>query len=200
MYREIERFSDEDLLSVVLDCTPERALQLLKFGSFRSLYFNMERDDLNISEKEKQKLQALYEINKRKDLEKDEKAVLSSTLAAINYYKNLLWNQRNEVFVILGLDTSNKLIKTYHAKGTLSEAIVYTREILKFILQYDVKNIILGHNHPGGSLSPSQDDISLTNKLKRIVNAIGVQLLDHIIVGLSYDGIEASSFTEQGLL
>jgi DNA repair protein RadC len=196
----IGSFGNDELLRIVLNCTEKRALSLLKERSFRSLYFNMERDDIKLTKLETLKLKSIYEINKRRELEKSLNVDFKSTSDTRHYIEQVLWNERMEKFIILGLDNQNKLIKTYQTVGTVNEAVIYVRDVVKFILQYDISNIILGHNHPGGSLNPSSHDINITKKIKEASGSICVKVHDHIIVGLKDGVIDSFSFAEQGLI
>ena len=67
-------------------------------------------------------------------------------------------------------------------KGTLDRSTVYIRELVKKILDYNAKSVIIVHNHPSGSLKPSQSDITLTQKLKDTFERIEIRLLDHLII------------------
>lgn len=67
-------------------------------------------------------------------------------------------------------------------EGTVDQAPVYPREITKLALNYDASSIMLGHNHPAGSLSPSLADEKTTQYIKDALETVGVKVLDHIIV------------------
>ena len=73
--------------------------------------------------------------------------------------------------------------------------MVFPREIFKEALLLNSPNIILVHNHPSGNLSPSQEDISLTKRIKEAGQLMGVKVLDHIIVTQS----DYFSFVQEGI-
>ena len=85
---------------------------------------------------------------------------------------------------VLFLDSKNRLISDeVVSRGTISEAPIYPREILKRSLALDATALILAHNHPSGDPSPSEGDIEATNKLLKAGREIGLTVHDHIIVG-----------------
>ena len=115
----------------------------------------------------------------------------------LDYLKFSLLNREVEVFKVLFLNTRNELLKEEELfKGTIDRSTVYIRELIKKILNYNAKSVILVHNHPAGSLKPSQADIALTRKVKEIFEGIEIRLLDHIII--SEKGY--FSFLEGGIL
>jgi DNA repair protein RadC len=89
-----------------------------------------------------------------------------------------------EVFGILCLTTRHTLI-CYHevARGTLDRAIVEPREVLKAALLSNAASVVVGHNHPSGDPAPSAEDRELTRRLMEAGTLVGIDLLDHIIVG-----------------
>ena len=127
----------------------------------------------------------------------NEKITISSNVQLLDYLKFSLLNREIEVFKVLFLNTQNELLKEEELfKGTIDRSTVYIRELIKKILNYNAKSVILVHNHPAGSLRPSQADIALTRKVKEIFEGIEIRLLDHIII--SEKGY--FSFLEGGIL
>ena len=127
----------------------------------------------------------------------NEKITISSNIQLLDYLKFSLLNREIEVFKVLFLNTQNELLKEEELfKGTIDRSTVYIRELIKKILNYNAKSVILVHNHPAGSLKPSQADIALTRKIKEIFEGIEIRLLDHIII--SEKGY--FSFLEGGIL
>jgi|LSQX01.2.fsa_nt_gb DNA repair protein RadC len=127
-----------------------------------------------------------------------EEIEFTSSVFSRRYFTNLLKNANDKEYVIVAfLNARNKLIATKTvSEGSLSEAPVYPREIVKLALDHDASNIILAHNHPGGSLTFSQKDKTITENIKHALNTIGVKLLDHILVS----GGCSVSMAEQGLI
>ncbi len=95
-----------------------------------------------------------------------------------------LQDQPGEVFAILCLSTKHRVI-AYHevSRGTLDATLVHPREVFKAALLANAAAIILTHNHPSGDPSPSADDVQLTRRLVDAGALLGVDVLDHIIVG-----------------
>lgn len=89
----------------------------------------------------------------------------------------------NEAMYILCLDSNNKLVnQVLVAEGTPSEVYVEPRQIVEHVIYTATCSVVLCHNHPGGTLMPSQNDIETTERIKVALEAIGIRLLDHIIV------------------
>jgi len=89
----------------------------------------------------------------------------------------------HECAAFLYLDSRFKPIRYIEqGAGTLSQASVYPREIVKTALRVNAAAIIMAHNHPSGSIEPSMADLSLTKHLKQALTLIDVKFLDHIIV------------------
>lgn len=80
------------------------------------------------------------------------------------------------------------------SKGTLTQASVYPREIIKSALKHHAAALILAHNHPSGVAEPSTADLSLTQHLKKALALVDVRLLDHLIVTAN----SATSLAERG--
>lgn len=99
--------------------------------------------------------------------------------------------------IALYLDTQLKLIECKEvARGTLSHASIYPREIVKEALKLHSAAIILAHNHPSGLTEPSAADISITRQVKQSLALLEIRLLDHLIVGAN----AVTSFAERGLI
>lgn len=82
-------------------------------------------------------------------------------------------------------------------KGTINKSVVYPREIIKRAMALNAGAVILVHNHPSGVCEPSSEDKQVTRKLKRVLDVLDIQLLDHFIVGHNR---AVFSFAEEGKL
>ncbi|MBW2003029.1 MAG: JAB domain-containing protein [Deltaproteobacteria bacterium] len=129
-----------------------------------------------------------------------EETVLNSSSKAAEYFVNRLNNKFDkECYEVALLNMQNRLIATVViAEGTLNEAPVYVRELVKTALDHDSKSVILAHNHPGGISRPSDADVRSTRRVKQALEAVGIQVMDHIIVGAGTK--ESTSLAEKGLL
>ncbi len=102
-----------------------------------------------------------------------------------------------EVFKLVLLDIKNQVIALpMISKGGLSSSIVHPREVFKEAIKRSAAAIILAHNHPSGIPEPSKDDIKITRRLIEAGNIIGIDVLDHIIIG---DG-NYMSMKEKGII
>jgi DNA repair protein RadC len=103
----------------------------------------------------------------------------------------------HEVFVVLFLDTQQRLLKMEEMfRGTLSQTSVYPREVVKRALALNAGAVILAHNHPSGVAEPSRADEFLTQSLRNALQLVDVRVLDHLVVGTG----SVVSFAERGLL
>ena len=90
--------------------------------------------------------------------------------------------EREEFHAVL-LNARNAVIRVVRiARGTVDACSLHPRDVFKEAIESDATGIILSHNHPSGNPSPSQEDISLTNRLKEGARALGIRLVDHLIV------------------
>ena len=92
--------------------------------------------------------------------------------------------KKKEMFIELCLDTKNQIIKEDTiSMGSLNANIVHPREVFKTALSESAAHIIVAHNHPSGDPTPSREDIEITKKLVETGKIIGIDLLDHVIIG-----------------
>lgn len=102
-----------------------------------------------------------------------------------------------EVFCCLWLDSRQRVIAFDELfRGTLDQASVHNREVVRQALARNASGVILAHNHPSGVAEPSMADEVTTRRLKEALAAVEVRLVDHLVVG---DGV-CESFAERGLL
>jgi len=126
-----------------------------------------------------------------------EENMLNSPSAVRQYLTLRMAQLEHEVFMVLFLDSQNRAIAIEEMfRGTLTQASVYPREIVKRALQLNACSVIFAHNHPSGVAEPSHADENLTQNLKKALALVDVQVLDHFIVA----GAKTLSFAERGLL
>lgn len=117
--------------------------------------------------------------------------------AVVQYLQAALRDQPREIFKVLYLDKGNQILTDEDLfRGTVDEAAVYPREILKQALLKNATAVILVHNHPSGRTEPSPEDKELTRKIIAAASPLSVKVLDHIIIG----GTGYFSFAEHGLV
>ncbi len=98
--------------------------------------------------------------------------------------KGRLRGKKKEYFLALLLDTRGQLIKMAEVSiGSLDASIVHPREVFKEAISASAASVIFVHNHPSGDPEPSEDDIKLSKRLAEVGGIIGIDVLDHIIIG-----------------
>lgn len=126
-----------------------------------------------------------------------ERDLLSDPELVRRYLQSQLRGLPKEVFLGLFLDSQNRLIaKEELAQGSLREAQVHPREVVKRALFHNAAALVVAHNHPSGLAEPSRADTLFTSQLKAALALIDVRLLDHFVVG---EGPPVS-LAERGLL
>lgn len=111
------------------------------------------------------------------------KQVIKSGADAALFFKPMLADQGTERFYVMYLNHANKVLHYSHiSTGTITSALVDTRVIFREALDAAATKLLLCHNHPSGSLRPSQADIRITHKIKDVGQLFDIQVLDHIIV------------------
>jgi len=122
---------------------------------------------------------------------------LVSSKDVIQYLQHFMRGLDVEQFKVLYLNGQNQIIKNDNAStGTINNAAVYPREIIKSALQYNASSLILAHNHPSGSIIPSNSDRAITKKIVNAAGFLDIDVLDHIIIG----GDQYFSFSDNGLM
>ncbi|MDH6671230.1 DNA repair protein RadC [Paenibacillus sp. LBL] len=101
-----------------------------------------------------------------------------------DYLQPELRYQTKEHFICLFLNSKNRLIfKETISIGSLNSAIVHPREVFKEAIRHCSASIICSHNHPSGDATPSSEDINITKRLVSAGEIIGIEVLDHVIIG-----------------
>ena len=96
----------------------------------------------------------------------------------------IISNERQELFYVLCIDVKGRLINTRMVfKGGLTESICHPREIFKVALKNSSRAVILCHNHPTGDPKASTIDVKMTERLVEAGKVLGIQVLDHVIIG-----------------
>ncbi len=114
-----------------------------------------------------------------------------------NLYLPLMKDLRKEVFRVLLLSRSNRLIKEVTiSEGTLDASIVHPRDVFREALLESAAGVILLHNHPSGNPNPSEEDIRITKQLVEAGRVMGIKVYDHIILA----GEDYRSLADDGLI
>ncbi|PCI21727.1 MAG: hypothetical protein COB62_02665 [Piscirickettsiaceae bacterium] len=143
-------------------------------------------------------LQAVLEMARRHLHETiQEKNILNSPKDTKDFLRSHLAHREQEVFACLYLNNKHHVIcfeELFY--GTIDNATVHPREVVKSTLKYNAAAVIFAHNHPSGDPEPSQSDIDITTQLKKALELIDVRVLDHLIVGAD----DVVSLAERGLI
>ena len=113
----------------------------------------------------------------------DQKYNSSEEVARSKFAEDLLKSDR-EKFICLHLNIKNRIISfEVVSTGSLTSSIVHPREVYKGAILSNSASVIFMHNHPSGDPEPSIDDIEITNRLEKAGAILGINVLDHIIIG-----------------
>jgi len=131
-------------------------------------------------------LKAAFELSRRLEGYPDsgQKVVIKKPEDVLLQVRGRLKGKKKEYFLMLLLDTRNQLIGvTTVSIGSLDSSIVHPREVFKEAISASAASVILVHNHPSGDPQLSEDDIKLTKRLVEVGRIVGIEVLDHIVVG-----------------
>ncbi|HZC19248.1 MAG TPA: DNA repair protein RadC [Rubrobacteraceae bacterium] len=113
--------------------------------------------------------------------------VVSSPADVDRLLRGRIANLDRENFVAVLLNTKNEVIEApLVSVGTLSASLVHPREVFKPAIRASAASVILAHNHPSGKVEPSREDREVTRRLAGAAEILGIEVLDHVIVGDGY--------------
>lgn len=200
-----ENLSNSELISILLNNgTKNISVKELSDSILRNINDISELKNMTLSKLKEIKgigdvkaitLLSALELGKRVYYRKNvSKIKMNSADKIYNYMKDELYGKNQEYFYALYLDSKKNLIdKKLLFIGTINKSIVHPREIFKYAYLLSASSIICIHNHPSGDPLPSNEDVILTNNLKKIGDMQGIPVIDHIIIGNNY-----YSFFENG--
>ena len=174
---------------------------LARAGSLRSISVLEPRElpqALELPKRSVLRICAALELSRRFTEEEVRLAeTLSGAEEAYRFLKPRLRDLPHEVFAVIFLNQKHGVLayrELFH--GSIHASSVHPREVVKAVLRENAAAVILAHNHPSGHVSPSPDDLRLTEEMKALLNHLDVRILDHLIVG----GNGYFSFAREGLL
>ena len=127
-----------------------------------------------------------------------EQRTISSPMDAAGLFTEFLADSDREKFIVLCLNTKNQPTSLATVSiGSLNSSIIHPREIFKIALLANSAAVILSHNHPSGDPQASREDIDVTKRLVEVGKLLGIDVLDHIIVGKDK---KFFSFREKGMI
>jgi len=110
--------------------------------------------------------------------------VIGESSRAANHFISLLTNLSKEKFGVIYLNANSAFIHSEVLfEGSLTMSAIYPRELIKRALELNAAAIIIGHNHPSGSVSPNEGDIKVTQAIRQACGIMEIKFHDHIIIG-----------------
>jgi DNA repair protein RadC len=204
----IRSLSTAELLAILLrtgrrgKTAVETADELLKKAGGTVQLAKMELKELcqikGIGEVKALQIVAAFELSRRCAYEETRhKDVIEDAGCLVDWLKKEIGNEVQEEFLVVYLDSQHRII-SYEIlfKGTIDASMVYPREVFRQALLYNSTSIMLVHNHPGGNVMPSDQDLFVTARLIRAGRLFHIDVLDHLIVS----GNDCCSFRREGLL
>ena len=201
--------TDAELIAILIGSgsKKETAVELSKrilseFGNNLNSLARLSVNDLTkfkgIGEAKAITIVAALELGRRrKESETVKNEKITSSRDIFQYFQPQFLDLQHEEFHVLLLSRSNKVIKReFISRGGVSGTVVDPKIIFKVALEHLASSIILCHNHPSGNLRPSDQDISLTKKLKEAGNLLEIPILDHVIISDS----GYFSFADEGMM
>ena len=108
--------------------------------------------------------------------------LLNTPYLAKDYLREKIGKENKEHFVVMYLDSRDRVVTDDVSIGILNASIIHPREVFQKAILKNASQVIFGHNHPSGDEKPSEDDIAITKRLIEAGKIIGIKVLDHIIV------------------
>ncbi len=130
-------------------------------------------------------LKAAFELARRVESgENAERPLIKTPEDVARLATSRLKEKKKEYFLAIMLDTKSRLIKLADISiGSLDSSLVHPREAFREVISSCAASVIFVHNHPSGDATPSDDDIKLTRRLAQAGKIIGIEVLDHVIIG-----------------
>ncbi len=139
------------------------------------------------------RIAAIFELNRRRNLEKSSYPKLDSSSRAASFFRSHLEGHHQEILLGAYLDSQHRVIHCEEiSRGTLTESLVHPREVFAPAIAIRAASLIVAHNHPSENPAPSIDDRETTRRLAQAGHILGIDLLDHVIIA----GSRAYSFAE----
>ena len=189
----VSSLSDEELLSILLRCgskeksVKELSYELLKkfnMQDFSNVNFNSLKNIKGIGEVKAMTIIAAIEFGKRVSSRRDFIKQIKCSKDVFLFVKERMEEELQEKFLVIYLDTRKNIIQDKVIfVGTVNSSNVHARDVFREAVKCNAVSMILVHNHPAGSVSPSMQDIYLTNQFIKIGKMMDVKVIDHLIIG-----------------
>ncbi len=184
------KLKDDELLAILLRTGPkgsgvmELSKKLLKEFKGVSLANAGVKDLVKIKglgEAKACEIVAVFELGRR--LLKDKQAVLILSPREVWEQLKDIRESKKEHFVVFFLNTQNQEIQRETISvGTLNSSLIHPREVFEPAIKHLASHILIAHNHPSGSLEPSDEDLNVTKRLCESGKLLGIEVIDHVIV------------------
>ncbi len=203
-----ERFSDEEVVEFLLTLgTPRKDVKycareaLKRFGSLSAVLgapMAKLTEIQGIGPKNALYLKFIHQVAGRYLKDKaNANPFFGSSQAVFHHLFHAMRDLKREIFKVLLLNRKNQLILDQDVfLGTLTGSAVYPRDIMALALEHKAAGLVFVHNHPSGDPAPSVEDQRLTRDLIWAARLLGIQVLDHIIIGFN----TYYSFADQGCI
>jgi len=170
-----------------------RAVRIAKWVSDATIEELTQIDSVGF--KKAQLIKSLVELGRQSVLsEKEQPEKICSPVDLVDFLSPMIAGLKQECFIVVMLNTRSMVIGLKKVSlGTVDSAVVHPREVFRPAIKASAKAVILAHNHPSGDPSPSREDLKITEKLVKTGEIIGIQVVDHLILGDGY-----LSFKEKG--
>ncbi|MGV7927970.1 MAG: DNA repair protein RadC [Spirochaetota bacterium] len=192
----VQDLSDPELLAIILG-TGTRTVDVLElasfmvkqFGGLQGIHGSGLREMAQkhgVGMKKAVRIHAAFELGRRLLSAQNSFPVIDSPERVWKLLQPEMAALKREEFRVFILNNKNSILKKSTVSvGTVSEALIHPREIFREAIREAGASIIVAHNHPSGVLVPSREDISATRRIKEAGMIIGIELLDHVIIGQS---------------
>jgi DNA repair protein RadC len=190
-----DKLSNYELLAIVLNTgtKKENVLELAKRilskydNQIKSLCcqsFSSLNRELGIGEAKACKILAISELSRRLNLPCGESPVIKSAKDLADILIPKISHLKAEHLIAVYLNSRKRVLRMNTLFiGSLDQSIICSREIFKVAIEENASAVILAHNHPSGDPTPSESDLSSTKEIQKAGEIMGIEVLDHIIIG-----------------
>ena len=199
--RGIKSLDDAELLALILESKAQATALLEEYGSLSNIAntpTNRLRMTAGLGVKLSERIQAAAEISRRLSAANNAvEEVITSNDDVVKIMRPLLKDLKHEECWAIYLTNSNRIVERCRiSQGGIQATVVDHRLIVKRALELLSTRLIIVHNHPSGSATPSGADFDITTKIREATSLFDIQLLDHIIISAT----ESYSFKSSGKL
>ncbi len=192
----VQELSDMELLAILLG-TGTRTVDVLElascmvkqFGGLPGIHASGLREMAQrhgVGMKKAIRIHAAFELGRRLLSVQNSSPIIDSPERVWKLLQPEMASLKREEFRVFILNNKNSILKKSTVSvGTVSEALIHPREIFREAIREAGASIVVAHNHPSGVLVPSREDIAATKRIKEAGAIIGIELLDHVIIGQS---------------